>query len=134
MNFEEENPPPAERGEPAPSASPAPAGDALLGAPRSAPADRAYPEDLRVPWDWPDLLFLGAFTLAATILFTLLVEGIFALCGVGPAQLRQSPSKQSYFAIVAQALLFFVLLGYLFAQIRVRLGAPFWRTIGWRPL
>jgi membrane protease YdiL (CAAX protease family) len=95
---------------------------------------RDQPEDLRVPWNWPDLLFLGAFTLAGIIVLTLLLEGVFVLFGVSPAELRSSPEKQSFFALVAQALLFFALLAYLFAQVRVRFRAPFWRTIGWRPL
>lgn len=138
MSFDEHNTTlPPEPSDPSDGAPPTPAAlqeSAPVTGPPAAPGGQAQPEDLRVPWDWPDLLFLGAFTLAGMILLTLLVEGIFALCGVSPAELRHSPGKQSYFALLAQALLFFALLGYLFAQIRVRFGAPFWRTIGWRPL
>jgi membrane protease YdiL (CAAX protease family) len=145
MSFDEHyTTPPPELPDPTgaapPSVEPGPAGgstpqeNAPVERVLLAPANPGVPEDLRVPWNWPDLLFLGAFTLAATILFTLLVEGVFALCGVSPAQLRQSPSKQSYFALVAQTLLFGALLAYLVAQVRLRLRAPFWRTIGWRPL
>lgn len=99
-----------------------------------APTDREQPEDLRVPWNWLDLVLLGAFTLAGIIVLTLLLEGVFVLFGVSPVELRRSPEKQSFFALVAQVLLFFALLAYLFAQVRVRFRAPFWRTIGWRPL
>jgi membrane protease YdiL (CAAX protease family) len=120
--------------EPADPARAAPPQNAPAAQELSSPSGRMLAEDLRVPWSWPDLLFLGAFTLAGIILFTLLLEGIFAMFGVSPAQIRQSPSKQSFFALLAQALLFFALLGYLVAQIRIRLSAPFWRTIGWRRL
>jgi membrane protease YdiL (CAAX protease family) len=145
LNFDEHNttPPPeppdptdaaGPSGEVGPAASHTPQENAPVEPTLPAPTGPAIPEDLRVPWSWPDLLFLGAFTLAATILFTLLIEGIFALCGVSPAQIRQSPSTQSYFALVAQGLLLFALLGYLVAQVRVRVRTPFWRTIGWRPI
>ena len=145
MSFDEHNTtPPPEPPDPAgaqqPSLEPGPAGNsteqdyAPVDRVLRAPAGPGVAEDLRVPWNWSDLLFLGAFTLAATILLTLLVEGIFALCGVSPAELRQSPSMQSYFALVAQGVLLFALLAYLVAQIRIRARAPFWRTIGWRPI
>ncbi|HXJ15822.1 MAG TPA: CPBP family intramembrane glutamic endopeptidase [Candidatus Polarisedimenticolia bacterium] len=144
MSFDEHNTTPprepldfggaAPSGEAEPNAGATPPEDAVVEQAPPAPAGPGVPEDLRVPWKWPDVLFLGVFTLAATIVLTLLVEGIFALCGVGPAQIRQSPRTQSYFALVAQALLLFALLGYLVAQVRIRARTPFWRTIGWRPI
>jgi membrane protease YdiL (CAAX protease family) len=144
MSFDEHNttPPPeppdsadaSRSGGAGPTAGATPPEDAAVVQVAPVPAGPTIPEDLRVPWNWSDLLFLGAFTVAATILLTLVVEGIFALCGVSPAQIRQSPRTQSYFALVAQSLLLFALLGYLVAQIRVRVRTPFWRTIGWRPM
>ena len=107
--------------------------------PASAPAPRelpaaahlALPPDLRAPWNWLDLLVLAVLTMVGSFLLNLLLVSVFAAFGVKPAQLRASPSEMGLFTIVHQALLFLLLLGYLFAQIRGSFGAPFWRTIGW---
>jgi CAAX protease family protein len=117
--------------EPNPTLSPESQNSA--GAP-SASAPQVVRDDLRVPWNWRDLIVFGAFALAATILLTLLVEGIFVLCGVRPAQIRQSPGKESYLTLAAQTLIFGALLAFLATQLRLRVRAPFWRTIGWRRL
>lgn len=110
--------------------------------PESAPAaleftraaNLALPPDLRVPWDWLDLLLLAVLALAGSVLLRLLLAWVFAAFGVKAAQLRASPSETGLFTIVHQVLLFLFLLGYLTAQIRGSFGAPFWRTIGWRTL
>ncbi len=97
-------------------------------------SDFALPPDLRVPWDWLDLLLLAVLALAGSILLRLLLAWVFAAFGVKAAQLRASPSETGLFTIVHQLLLFLLLLGYLTAQIRGSFGAPFWRTIGWHTL
>lgn len=91
------------------------------------------PQDLRAPWDWLDLLLLAVLALVGSVLISWLLSIVYSRFGVSPAQLRASPSKSGLFTIVHQALLFFGLLAYLAAQIRLNFGAPFWRTIGWRP-
>jgi uncharacterized protein len=110
--------------------------------PESGPATRkfigaanlALRPDLRVPWDWLDLLLLAVLALAGSVLLRLFLAWIFAAFGVKAAQLRASPSETGLFTIVHQLLLFLLLLGYLTAQIRRGFGAPFWRTIGWHTL
>ncbi len=102
--------------------------------PASAAAIRDLPPDLRAPWGWLDLLLLAVLALAGSVLLSLLLGRVFAAFGVKLAQLRASPSETGLFTILHQVLLFFGLLGYLAAQIRVSFGAPFWRTIGWRTL
>jgi uncharacterized protein len=98
------------------------------------PAVRAVPEDLHVPWNWTDLLIFGIVVVAATIFFSVALMIGFAAFGVSTSVLRQPGSEQSFFALVAQVVLFAVLLGYLALQIRLRTAAPFWPTIGWRGL
>lgn len=100
----------------------------------SAQAGPPVPDDLRVPWSWFDLLLFVVVGFAATIVTGIIVFLGFLACGVTISQLRTSASKEGLFAIVNQALLFLALMGYLAAHIRLRFGAPFWRTIGWRPL
>jgi membrane protease YdiL (CAAX protease family) len=99
-----------------------------------ATAKPPVPEDLRVPWDWLDLLLFVAFAAGATFLFGLLLAVGLALLHVPAAQLRKSPGIWSLVSVAAQVVLDLGLLGYLAAQMRLRFHRPFWRTIGWRPL
>ncbi len=79
------------------------------------------------------MLFV-VLALAATFLFSVLLAIGFAVFGVRLSQLQKPGSAEGFFVVVSQAILFFVLLGYLFVQTRVRFHSPFWRTLGWRPL
>ena len=124
-----------------PAASPGPeihaaaATPPLLVQPEAPPPIfQQYPEDLRVPWSWPDLLLLIAVTLLGTFVISILLVGIFAAFGMTPTSLQNSSNNKSLFLIVNQAILSLGLLAYLAAQIRVRFQSPFWRTIGWRSL
>jgi len=98
------------------------------------PTASLVPQDLRVPWGWLDLLLFVLVTFAATIVIAIIVALGFLAVGVKFSQLRASATKEGLFAILNQVLLFLALIGYLAAQIRLRFRAPFWRTIGWRPL
>jgi membrane protease YdiL (CAAX protease family) len=98
------------------------------------PIDPHLPDDLRVPWNWLDLLFLVAVTIAGTIVITLLLIKGFAIFGLSFRQIQKSASDENLFLILNQALLSALLLAYLAAQMRHSFHAPFWRTIGWRPL
>ena len=100
--------------------------------PAPAPAaDLAAPQDLRVPWTWLDLLLLAVLAFCLSILLSFALAWVFGRFGVTPLQIKKSPG---FFTAIHQALLFLLLLAYLFAQVRVSFGAPFWRTIGWRAL
>ena len=98
------------------------------------PIFQKYPEDLRAPWGWLDLLLLVAVALLGTFVISIVLVGIFAAFGMTPTSLQNSSNNKSLFLIVNQAILSLGLLAYLAAQIRVRFQSPFWRTIGWRPL
>jgi len=98
------------------------------------PAYLGYPEDLRAPWNWFDLLLLVAIALLGTFLISIVLVGVFAAFGMTPTVLQKSTNAKSLFLIVNQAVLSLGLLGYLTLQIRVRFHSPFWQTIGWRPL
>ncbi len=103
-------------------------------APGLTPSAAAVPEDLRVPWDWIDLVIFALLAVGGTFLVSVALLGVFSFFGVGPRQLRASATAKSYFAILNQILLSFALLGYLAIQTKLRADASFWRTIGWRPL
>jgi len=98
------------------------------------PIDPLLPEDLRVPWGWIELMILVAVAVLGSVVVTLLLVGGFAAAGIGFRQVQNSAGDRNLFLIVNQALLSVVLLAYLATQMRHRFHAPFWRTIGWRPL
>jgi len=98
------------------------------------PIFQQYPEDLRAPWGWLDLLLLVAVALLGTFVISIILVGIFAAFGMTPSSLQNSSNNKSLFLIVNQAILSLGLLAYLATQIRVRFQSPFWRTIGWRQL
>jgi membrane protease YdiL (CAAX protease family) len=99
-----------------------------------APIFRQYPEDLRAPWGWLDLLLLVAVALLGTFVISIVLVGIFAAFGMTPTSLQNSSNNKSLFLIVNQAILSLGLLAYLVAQIHMRFQSSFWRTIGWRRL
>jgi membrane protease YdiL (CAAX protease family) len=127
---------PPETLEPAPhSAEPAPPEGAPVAGPIAGPARLAVPEDLRVPWDWQDLVLFGLFAVVATIVFGLLLLTVGrSILHLPAAQLRKSQGAWGLVQIAAQVVLDVGLLGYLAVQMRMKFHAPFWRTIGWRPL
>ncbi len=87
-----------------------------------------------MPWGWWDLLLLVIIAIAGTLVLSMFVVVGFALSGISFHQLQDSISDKNLLLIINQALLSVVLLVFLSAQMRLRFGAPFWRTIGWRRL
>lgn len=145
MNFEENNPFPPQPPESfdGPSSPPEPPLLETGQPPQAGPPTEPHlpvssaapvPEDIRVPWGWTDLLLFVVLALAATFLFSILLAIGFAVFGVSLSNLQKPGSAEGLFVVISQVILFFVLLGYLFVQTRVRFHAPFWRTLGWRTL
>jgi uncharacterized protein len=92
------------------------------------------PEDIRVPWSWPDLIVFLLIAFLATIVIGLVVVGGFVAFGMKVAAIQQSGRDQALVSIVAQVLIDIALVAFLAAWIRVRYSEPFWQTIGWRRL
>ena len=95
----------------------------------------ALPDDLRVPWGWRDLLLLIGVAAIATVVIQLLLVVALRLRGIPLARLQDNSDGVALAAaIAAQVVIDFALLGYMAAQIRLWYHAPFWQTIGWRPI
>jgi len=94
----------------------------------------AIPEDIRVPWDWIDLVIFALLALGGAFAVSIGLIFAFSAFHVSVAQLRASASLRTYYAILNQVLLSFALIGFMALQIRTRAPVPFWRTIGWRRL
>jgi membrane protease YdiL (CAAX protease family) len=97
-------------------------------------APRHVPEDLRVPWSWSDLLiFVLACIAIGLLLVVVFATGLHVLTAVRPG-LRKALLDRGTTQVLLSAVLDLCVLGYLVAQVRLRFGLHFWRTIGWRPL
>lgn len=120
--------PPAE---PAGTLSEAPA----LSAPAEPPFAEHLPEDLRAPWGWPDLILFFVFVFGSSIVLPLMAAAAAIIWGgVKPQDIEQSPTTKAAILTVGQALWSVATIIYLYVAVRLRRQAPFWRTIGWRPL
>jgi membrane protease YdiL (CAAX protease family) len=106
----------------------------VLVQPEAPPSFLQYPEDLRVPWGWADLAWFFVVAVLSLIFTTLLMTIGLSLFRMHPGYIQDSAGEKSLLVILAQALLFAVLLGYLFVLVRVRFERPFWQTIGWHHL
>jgi len=107
---------------------------ALAASQFSAPRERQLPEDLRVPWDWLDVVLLAVIAIVGAFLSGVVVVIVLKLFGVSTANLRKSPDELGLIAVLGQILLNLALMAYLAVQMRLRFQSPFWRTIGWRRL
>jgi len=145
MNTEDENPVPLEPSDPAEAALGSAGGSELPGSPAlelapstvpvfPPPLLRPLPNDLRVPWDWIDLLLLLLISFCAIFCLSFLFALGMGLFGMNAAQMQKSVAVRNLFSVIVQIALDLFLLGYLAAQMRIRFRSPFWRTIGWRPL
>jgi membrane protease YdiL (CAAX protease family) len=99
--------------------------------------DASVPEDLRSPWGWLDLLLFIGFGCLGLVVAAGIVVGA-AVLGFGMpmrylAQESTTPAK-SIIAILAQGVWSGFVLLYFYTLVRVRIEAPFWRTMGWRGL
>jgi uncharacterized protein len=98
------------------------------------PAHAPIPEDLQVPWGWPDLAAFVVVAIAGFLLLSLLISTGLAISGVDVRRIQKSPHELVLLSILIQVLLDLGLLAYLAAQMRLRFRSPFWHAIGWRKL
>lgn len=114
-----------------PTLEPAPAD---TPAPRPSDPLAKYPEDLRAPWTWLDLVIFFFFALGSAIL-TAQIVAVFAgaYSVMRPVEGDAgTTTRQAIATIVHQMLFSAVLMGYLWLLVRVRFKTPFWRTVGFR--
>jgi membrane protease YdiL (CAAX protease family) len=98
------------------------------------PAVSLVPEDIRVPWDWIDLVIFALICLGGTFMVSIGLVFAFSAFHVSVVQLRNSAPMRTYFAVLNQVVLSFALIGFMAIQITSRAPVRFWRTVGWRRL
>lgn len=100
-----------------------------------ASAEANVPEDLRVPWDWMDIVLFFFFGLGSVVLVAQGLQFAFAVFfAIGPKELRSVATWNTAFAVTHQVAWSLVMLGFLWVQVRVRSGGHFWRTMGFRTI
>lgn len=118
--------------QPAPEFPAAPLESILAPVP---PPYAQYPEDLRVPWTWTDLLIFVVLALGATVLLDYLLINIFvAMRVVKPetAAIQTFVFTNALYVIVRQLLLSIGLMLFLYLTLKPRSSESFWRMLGWR--
>lgn len=97
--------------------------------------EEPVPEDLQTPWGWPELLILVVVGLVSLIVLNnLMATAVVLWWGVKTSDIVRFATTNAIFISVRQALWSAALLLFLYVWIRRQHSAPFWRTIGWRPL
>ena len=105
-----------------------------LAAPAIPPEPFAeYPEDLRAPWRWSDLLLFMLFGLCSYVVLSVILVAGFLINGVKLGQLQQPGPLTSLFVVCNTIMISAAVMAYLFLTTRIRFHSPFWRTLGWRP-
>lgn len=92
------------------------------------------PEDIQVPWGWPDLLLFVVQSAAASVIVGTLVLVVLSLGGVKISAIEQPGREQGTFAVVSQVLIDLEWLLFLALWIRLRYEERFWEAIRWRKL
>ncbi|MBI3662802.1 MAG: CPBP family intramembrane metalloprotease [Acidobacteria bacterium] len=102
--------------------------------PAPAPLGPALPDDLRVPWNWTDVLIFIVFSLGVMVVLEYTMQTVMLTTGrVKMHDLPAFLSTSTVYVAVRQALWFASLLVFLFFTLRPRRAAPFWDTVGWCP-
>lgn len=101
----------------------------------AAEAQAGVPEDLRTPWAWGCLALFIAFAVGSLVSLEMVFE-VYALAKLhlNWVELQKLATSSALFIGARQAVWFGGLMLYLYLMVRLRHHAPFWRTIGWRPL
>jgi membrane protease YdiL (CAAX protease family) len=108
----------------------------LPPAPRQPfPAD--LPDDLRVPWGWPEVaLFTVLIVVGGFVITYGLAEAALRIFGVDPTEIfgPTMSTAKSIVLLVGQAAVDAGAILYLYLMLLVRTPAPFWKSIGWREM
>jgi uncharacterized protein len=126
---------PVVAGDPFVSAVPAlPANSAALP-PSYRPPTRALPDDLRVPWSWAHFIVFLFFAFTSFVV----VQTALALYFVPqqkltPKQYEQYLLNKPQFLFGSNLIWYALIFLFLYVTLAVLRGAPFWKSLGWRPL
>jgi uncharacterized protein len=126
---------PVVAGDPFVSAIPALPTDSAALPPSHRPPTRALPDDLRVPWSWAHFIVFLFFAFTSFVV----VQTALALYFVPqqkltPKQYEQYLLNKPQFLFGSNLIWYALIFLFLYVTLAVLRGAPFWKSLGWRPL
>lgn len=102
--------------------------------PATEPA-KSWPEDLRISWSWIHFVVFVLFSVGS--LFFIQIVATLYLASVRHLTIKQIErvlTTRAPYAVALQLAWFGLMMLFLWVTLSALRGAPFWRTIGWRPL
>jgi membrane protease YdiL (CAAX protease family) len=131
--FDEQNPPPG--GFPAPVEGGLPSIESISPEHPATDAARTLPEDLRIPWSWVHFIVFFFFSIGSLFFIQLGMTLYLASARhMTMKQVEQALTTRAPYAVTVQLAWFGLMMLFLWVTLGVLRDAPFWRTIGWRPL
>ena len=97
----------------------------------------AYPEDLRAPWGWLDIVIFVLLAVCGQLVLDTVMLGAAVSLGytkADPVAIQKFATTSAGFVTLRQVILWSVMMGYLYYALRGRSAEGFWRMLGWRRL
>ncbi len=96
---------------------------------------KSWPEDLRISWSWVHFFVFLLFSVGSLFFIQVALTLYLASArGLTMKQIEQVLTTRAPYAVGVQVAWFGLMMLFLWVTLGVFQGAPFWRTIGWRPL
>jgi membrane protease YdiL (CAAX protease family) len=101
-----------------------------------APAPGAsLPEDLRISWSWPHLVVFFLYAFGSLAFVQLALSSYLMVVRRLPAkQIERLLTANAPYVVGEQVVWFGLLMFFLWVTLSLLREAPFWRSVGWRPL
>lgn len=98
-------------------------------------AAQSWPEDLRISWSWIHFVVFLFFSIGSLFFVQLALTLYLASARrLTMKQIEQTLTTRAPYVVGQQVVLFGLLMLFLWVTLSVLRQAPFWRTMGWRPL
>lgn len=122
-------------GDPFISAAPTLPVEAMQTAQNTQPYVRPLPDDLRIPWSWAHFIVFLFFAFTSFVVVQTALAFYFV-----PQQRLTSKQYEQYllnkpqFLFGSNLIWYALIFLFLYVTLAVLRGAPFWKSLGWRPL
>jgi membrane protease YdiL (CAAX protease family) len=93
------------------------------------------PEDLRISWSWPHLLFFSLYAIISQIVIAIGVVGYYSVGRhLTQEQIRQMFESDPRLIVGTNVLWFALIFLFLYVTLSVLRDLPFWRSLGWKKI
>jgi membrane protease YdiL (CAAX protease family) len=135
MTSFDDHSPPAPGNPGAPDGGGLPSIESIPPEPLATDAEKAWPEDLRISWSWIHFIIFIFFSVGSLFFIQLALALYLATARqLTMKQIEQLLTTRAPYAVSVQLAWFGLMMLFLWVSLSIFRDAPFWRTIGWRPL